>query len=71
MIHPFCFLVSSINLSRELLAEELLKGLSVVGEFFDALMELVESHLVLQQSPTELGLVVDEADLGNRIGFGS
>lgn len=39
------------------------KWLTVLGETSDTLVELVESHLVLEHGPSELGLVVKERDL--------
>ena len=57
-------------LRRELLLEDLLQGLAVLGELLDALMELVERHLVLEERPAELGLVVDERHLRDRLGLG-
>ena len=63
--------VTCPNLSRELLAEQLLEGLAVLGELLDTLVELVERHLVLEESPAELGLVVDKRDLRQRLALGS
>ena len=54
----------------ELLADEALEGLAVLSELLDTLVELVERHLVLEQRPAELGLVVDERDLLDRGGVG-
>ena len=51
------------RLGGELLADELLEGLAVLSELLDALVELVERHLVLEEGPAELGLVVDVRDL--------
>ena len=34
-------------------------------------MELVKRHLVLEELPTELGLIVDVANFGDGIGLGS
>lgn len=53
------------RLSREFLFEEVLEGLAVLSELLDALVELVERHLVLEQGPAELSLVVDIGDLGD------
>ena len=47
----------------ELLADEALEGLAVLSELLDTLVKLVERHLVLEQRPAELGLVVDVRDL--------
>jgi hypothetical protein len=44
----------------DLLGEEVLEGRAVLGELLDALVQLVERHLVLEERPAELGLVVDE-----------
>lgn len=52
--------------SRELLAEEVLEGLAILGELLDTLVQLVERHLVLKELPAELGLVVDIRDLLDR-----
>ena len=54
-------------LRGDLLAEEGLEGLAVLRELADALVELVGRHLVLAERPAELGLVVDERDLGHRL----
>jgi hypothetical protein len=54
------------RLLRELLLEEVLERLAVLGELLDALVQLVEGHLVLEERPAELGLVVDERDLVDR-----
>ena len=32
-------------------------------------MKLIESHLVLEESPTEFGFIVDEGDLGDWFGL--
>ena len=56
---------------RELLTEELLEGVAVLGELLDALVQLVERHLLLEQLPAELGLVVDVGDLGVLLGRGA
>ena len=45
-------------------AEHLLERLPVLGEFLDPLVQLVERHLVLEERPAELGLVVNVRDLG-------
>lgn len=45
-------------LSRDLLAEELLERLSIVGELLNTLVQLVECHLILKELPSELGLIV-------------
>ena len=52
---------------RELPAEEVLEGLAILSELLDTLVQLVERHLVLEEGPTELGLVVDEGDLLERL----
>ena len=57
-------------LRRKLLLEDFLQGLAVLGELLDALVELVERHLVLEERPAELGLVVDERHLRDRLGLG-
>ena len=54
------------RLGGELLLEQILKSRAVLSELFDALVELVKRHLVLKQSPAELGFVVDERDLRDR-----
>ena len=51
------------HLSTELLPEHLLAGISVLGETSDTLVELVESHGVVEQGPSERSLVVDKGDL--------
>jgi hypothetical protein len=59
-----------VFLGRNLLAEELLESLAILSKLLDTLVELVEGHLVLEESPAEFGLVVDEADLGDGVGLG-
>lgn len=59
----------SANLSRELLLEEAFQSFTVLGELLNTLVELIECHLVLEEGPSELGLVVDVADLGDRVGL--
>jgi len=39
--------------------KKLLDSFTILSKLLDALMKLVESHLILQESPTELGLVID------------
>jgi hypothetical protein len=51
-------------LSREFLPEEVLQSLTILGEFFDAFVELVESHLLLEERPSEFGFVVNIRDFG-------
>lgn len=50
-------------LDRKLLAKELLEGLAVLSELLNTLMELIKRHLVLEEGPAEIGLVVNEGDL--------
>lgn len=50
----------------KLLLQHILQRLAVLGELPDTLMELLERHLVLEQGPAELGLVVDVGNLGHR-----
>lgn len=47
------------SLSRDLLTEKFLESLAILCEFLDALMEFIESHLILEESPSELWLVID------------
>lgn len=61
--------IFTVHLGRQLLAQKLLERLAVLGEFLNALVELVERHLVLEQCPPEFGLVVDIADLGDGVGL--
>ena len=61
-------LVSNKILSFQLLPQQRLKGVAILGEFFDAFMELVERHGVLEKGPSELGLIVDVSDLVDRCG---
>jgi len=63
--------VSNANLSFQLLPQQRLEGITVLSEFFDALVELVERHGVLEKSPSELGLIVNESDLGDGSGGSS
>jgi hypothetical protein len=58
------------SLAADLLLQQILEGLAVLGELLDALVELVERHAVLEERPPELGLVVDEGDLGDWGGGG-
>ena len=58
------------NLSRDLLLEQILEGLTILSEFLDTLMQLIKRHLFLEQRPAELGLVVDEGDFGDRFALG-
>lgn len=46
---------------------------TILGETSDTLVELVESHVVLEQGPSELGLVIEVRDLFNlfTVGLGS
>ena len=59
------------HLGRNLLAKELLEGLTVLSELLDTLVELVESHSILEKLPAELGLVVDVRNLSKRLLLGS
>lgn len=54
--------------SGNFFAEDALELCTVLCEFLDALVELVKRHLVLEEGPAELGLVVDERDLGDCLG---
>lgn len=66
---PFRYYLSAVYvLRRKLLAEEGLERLAVLSEFLDALVQLVECHLVLEECPAELGLVVDKRDLVDFLG---
>ena len=58
-------------LSLQLLPQQRLKSVAVLGEFFDALMELVKRHGVLKEGPSELGLIVNKCDLGDGSGGSS
>jgi hypothetical protein len=49
----------------DLLAQDVLEGDCVSGEFRDTLAELLDGHLVLVEEEAELGLVVDVALLLN------
>ena len=60
-----------MRLGGELLAEEGLEGLAVLGELLDALVELVKGHGVLEERPAELGLVVNVRNLSKRLLLGS
>ena len=57
-------------LSRELLLQQVLEGLTILSELLDALVQLLEGHGVLKQCPAELGLVVDVRDLGDGLALG-
>lgn len=58
------------RLSRELLLENLLQGLTILGKLLDAFVELVEGHRILEKCPAELGLVVNVRHLGQVGGLG-
>lgn len=51
----------------ELLLEDVLERDTILGELLDTFVELVEGHRVLEECPAELGLVVDEGDLLQRL----
>jgi len=51
--------------------EEFLERLAILGELLDTLVELIEGHLVLEEGPAELWLVVDVGNLGDGVGLGS
>lgn len=55
------------DLSRELLTEDVPKRVSILSELLDTLVQLIKRHLVLEQLPAELGLVVNVRDLGYRL----
>jgi len=57
-------------LSRDLLLEQILEGLTILSEFLDTLMQFIKRHLFLEQGPAELGLVIDEGDFGDRFRLG-
>ena len=59
------------HLGRNLLAKELLEGLTVLSELLDTLVELVESHSILEKLPSEFGLVVNVRNLSKRLLLGS
>lgn len=58
------------NLSLDLLPEKVLERLAILSELLDTLVELIERHLVLEERPAELSLVVDKGDLGDVGGLG-
>lgn len=43
--------------------QEGLEGSTILSELPDALVELVERHLIIEQRPAELGFVINEGDL--------
>ena len=51
------------GLRREFLAEDSLERFPVLGKLLDAFVQLVNSHLVLEDGPAEFRFVVDEGDL--------
>ena len=65
-LHTACISSSvhsyNTRLSPELLPEHLLAGVTILGEASDTLVELLERHLVVEEGPSEGGLVVDEGD---------
>ena len=54
--HEGCFLL-------ELGSEHLLEGIAILGKLLDTHVKLVECHLVLQELPPELGLIIDTIDV--------
>jgi len=54
--------------SCEALLEDRAQGITILSELLDTLVQLVERHLVLEEFPAELGLVVDVRDLGDLVG---
>lgn len=58
------------RLGRDLLAEELLESLAILGKFLDTLVELVEGHGVLEELPAELRLIVDVGHLSKGLVLG-
>ena len=54
----------------QLLPQQILELLAILSELLDTLVELVESHSILEKLPAELGLVVDEGDFGEWVGLG-
>jgi hypothetical protein len=61
-----CSFIRRYTLCRlDLLAQDILEGDCVSGEFRDTLAELLDGHLVLVEEEAELGLVVDVALLLN------
>ena len=64
------FKIQNTDLSFQLLPQQCLESHAVLGEFFDALMELVKRHGVLKEGPPELGLIINEGDLGDGSGRG-
>ena len=51
-----------MHLLGELLLEQVPESVAVLGELLDTFVQLVEGHLVLEELPAELGLVVDVGD---------
>jgi len=58
------------SLLGKLLPQQALESLAILGEPFDTLVQFVECHLILQQSPSEFRLVIDISDLVDRCGIG-
>lgn len=61
----------ALNLSLKLLFENNFQFLGISGEIVDTLVELIECHPVLEESPAEFRLVIDEGNFGNRVILGS
>jgi hypothetical protein len=49
-----------IGIKQQSSSSALLEGLAIFRKLLDALMKLVEGHLVLQQCPSEFSLIVNE-----------
>jgi len=70
-MYTSCFRIQTDTtqiLSLQFLPQQRLEGLTVFGEFLDTLMELVECHRVLKKFPSELRLVFNVRDFGDRSG---
>jgi len=54
--------------SLQLLDQQLLKSLTILGKLLDSLVELVPCHGILKKRPAEFRLVVDIGDLRDGVG---
>ena len=70
-LHDLEYTQSYLRLSSNPLPQHLLECFTIFRELLDALMKFVEGHLILQQCPSEFGLIVNERDLLELLGRSS
>lgn len=59
-----------IALGSDFSLEEGLESLAILSKLLDALVELIEGHLFLEEYPAELWLVVDVRNFGDGVCLG-